>query len=224
MEVGLSYLSLDRAARTLSGGEMQRLRLSAQLGSGLTGALYVLDEPTIGLHSRDTERLLSNLHALVETGSTVLVVEHDADTIRAADYLIDLGPSGGRHGGRVVAAGSPSEVLANEASPTAKAFAGPRVHPPRAGAKVPPSGFIELTGARAHNLKDVDLRVPIGRMTVVAGVSGSGKSTLVRQVFYPALRRALGLVTPAPLFYKQLVGAGQASRAVAPPQSPLGSP
>jgi excinuclease ABC subunit A len=221
-EVGLSYLSLDRAARTLSGGEMQRLRLSAQLGAGLTGALYVLDEPTIGLHSRDTDRLLSNLRALAKTGSTVLVVEHDADTIRAADYLVDLGPSGGRHGGRVVAAGTPAEVLANAHSPTAKALTGPRIHPPRDLGITPPRGTIELVGARAHNLKNVDLRIPIGRMTVVAGVSGSGKSTLVRHVFYPALREALGLVTPDPLPFKKLVGAAQVARAVAVDQSPIG--
>jgi excinuclease ABC subunit A len=220
-QVGLSYLSLDRAARTLSGGEMQRLRLSAQLGSGLTGALYVLDEPTIGLHSRDTERLLANLRALSKTGSTVLVVEHDVDTIRAADYLLDLGPSGGRHGGRVVAAGAPSDVLANPDSPTAKALIGTRVHPSR-GSVASTRGSIDLTGARAHNLKDVDLRIPIGRMTVVAGVSGSGKSTLVRQVFYPALRRALGLVGEEPLAFKKLSGAGQVVRAVAVDQSPIG--
>ena len=120
--VGLGYLSLDRAAATLSGGEMQRLRLSAQAGAGLTGALYVLDEPTIGLHPRDTERLLENLRTLVDTGSTVLVVEHDLDTLRAADHLVDLGPGGGRLGGRIVAAGPPSEVLAAEASPTARAL------------------------------------------------------------------------------------------------------
>jgi excinuclease ABC subunit A len=221
-KVGLSYLSLDRAARTLSGGEMQRLRLSAQLGSGLTGALYVLDEPTIGLHSRDTQRLLANLRALCDTGSTVLVVEHDADTIQAADYLVDLGPSGGRHGGRIVAAGAPAEVLVHPDSPTAKALSGPRVHPARDLGIVPARGTLELLGATAHNLQKADLRVPIGRMTVVAGVSGSGKSTLVRQVFYPALRHALGLVAPKPLSFAKLTGAAQVVRAVAVDQSPIG--
>jgi excinuclease ABC subunit A len=219
-KVGLSYLSLDRAARTLSGGEMQRLRLSAQLGAGLTGALYVLDEPTIGLHARDTERLLGNLKALVATGSTVLVVEHDADTIRAADYLVDLGPSGGRGGGRIVAAGPPADVLSRADSPTARALSGARVHPPRdPGAS---RGTIALSGARAHNLKGVELRIPVGKMTVVAGVSGSGKSTLVRQVFYPALREALGLVTPAPLPFGKLQGADHVVRAIAVDQSPIG--
>jgi excinuclease ABC subunit A len=222
MEVGLSYLSLDRAARTLSGGEMQRLRLSAQLGSGLTGALYVLDEPTIGLHPRDTERLLGNLRALAKTGSTVLVVEHDADTIQAADYLVDLGPSGGRHGGRIVAMGSAAEVLAHADSPTAKALTSPRIHPPRKLGSAPARGYLDLIGARAHNLKSVDLRIPLAKMTVVAGVSGSGKSTLVRQVLYPALRRALGLVADEPLPFGKLTGAAQVRRAAAVDQSPIG--
>jgi excinuclease ABC subunit A len=222
VEVGLSYLSLDRPARTLSGGEMQRLRLSAQLGAGLTGALYVLDEPTIGLHPRDTERLLGNLRALAQTGSTVLVVEHDADTIQAADYLVDLGPSGGHHGGQIVAAGPPAAVLKNGDSPTAKALTAARVHRPRDLGNVPPRGFLDLTGARAHNLKGVDLRIPLAKMTVVAGVSGSGKSTLVRHVFYPALRRALGLVADEPLAFGKLTGTGQVRRAVAVDQSPIG--
>ncbi|HKQ69724.1 MAG TPA: excinuclease ABC subunit UvrA [Polyangiaceae bacterium] len=220
-QVGLSYLSLDRAARTLSGGEMQRLRLSAQLGSGLTGALYVLDEPTIGLHSRDTARLLSNLRALAKTGSTVLVVEHDSDTIQAADYLVDLGPSGGRHGGRIVAAGKPSDVLANPDSPTGQALTGSRVRPLHRAATSARDSLV-LSGATAHNLKKVDLRIPIGKMTVVAGVSGSGKSTLVRQVFYPALRQSLGLVTPDPLPFAKLTGAGHVARAIAVDQSPIG--
>ena len=221
IRVGLGYLALDRAARTLSGGEMQRLRLAAQLGSGLTGALYVLDEPTIGLHPRDTTRLISNLRALVDTGSTVIVVEHDAETIRAADYLIDLGPTGGRTGGYIVAQGTPSEVLAHPDSPTGNALRtleAPRP-PVRVTADVP---HLELRGARGHNLKGVDLSVPIGRMTVVAGVSGSGKSTLVRQVFYPALRKALKLETPAPLPHDGFTGHKHVARAIAVDQSPIG--
>ena len=255
-EVGLGYLALDRAAASLSGGEMQRLRLSAQLGSGLTGALYVLDEPTIGLHPRDTQKLIRNLRALVDTGSTVLVVEHDEETIRAADHLLDLGPSGGRGGGRIVAAGPASEVLSRPESPTAQALSEPTPRPvlpagaqpataaplvlasdeapakkrgrkkadPAAGAAPDPkpSRFIELRGARAHNLRGADLRVPVGKLCVVAGVSGSGKSTLVQRVFYPALRRELGLVADAPLPFDKLVGAGHVKRTLAVDQSPIG--
>jgi excinuclease ABC subunit A len=220
-EVGLGYLSLDRAAGTLSGGEMQRLRLAAQLGAGLTGALYVLDEPTIGLHPRDTGRLLGNLRRLVDLGSTVLVVEHDIDTIRAADHLIDLGPGGGARGGRIVAEGSPAEVLTNVESPTGRALANEPVH--RAPLPVPRGhAFLELTGAREHNLKRVDVAVPLGRFVVVAGVSGSGKSTLVRQVLLPAVRRQLGLVTDEPGEFDALRGEKPILRALSVDQSPIG--
>jgi excinuclease ABC subunit A len=219
-DVGLGYLALDRAANTLSGGEMQRLRLSAQLGSGLTGALYVLDEPTIGLHPRDTRLLLRNLRSLVDTGSTVLVVEHDAETIAAADHVLDLGPSGGRNGGHIIAAGPAARVLADPASPTGRALLQTaRVERP---VRPLPDAFLELSGARAHNLKDVTFRVPAGRMTVVAGVSGSGKSTLVRKVFYPALRAALGLVAEEPGPFKSLKGTKVVKRALAVDQSPIG--
>jgi excinuclease ABC subunit A len=227
-EVGLGYLALDRAAFTLSGGEMQRLRLSAQLGSGLTGALYVLDEPTVGLHPRDTGALLRNLRALVATGSTVMVVEHDAETIGAADHLIDLGPGGGRRGGQIVAQGPAADVLRDPRSPTARALRQSEVLArPHRG---PPEQHIELSGARAHNLKDVTFRVPLGRMVVVAGVSGSGKSTLVRKVFYPALRRALGLVADEPGEHDAIRGSrttggkrfGAVRRALAVDQSPIG--
>ncbi|CAN5431416.1 hypothetical protein BH09MYX1_BH09MYX1_20110 [soil metagenome] len=219
--VGLGYVALGRAASSLSGGEMQRLRLAAQLGSGLTGALYVLDEPTIGLHPRDTGRLLANLRALVDTGSTVLVVEHDAETIAAADWVVDLGPTGGRGGGRIVDEGPAARVLASD-SPTAVALRErakhrePRVPRPIADA------FLTLEGARAHNLRDVTFRVPQGRLTVVCGVSGSGKSTLVRQVFYPALRRALGLVADKPGPFESLTGTNLVRRALAVDQSPIG--
>ena len=219
-DVGLGYLSLDRAAGTLSGGEMQRLRLSAQLGSGLTGALYVLDEPTIGLHPRDTKALLHNLRALVDTGSTVLVVEHDAETIRAADHVIDMGPSGGRRGGHIVIEGAASVVLSDPASPTAQALreTGRVVRPHRPA----PATFLEVTGARENNLQNVSFRVPVGRMCVVAGVSGSGKSTLVRKVFYPALRRALGLVADPPGAHGTIKGAKAVRRALAVDQFPIG--
>jgi excinuclease ABC subunit A len=219
-QVGLGYLALDRPAATLSGGEMQRLRLSAQLGSGLTGALYVLDEPTIGLHPRDTRRLLGNLRSLADMGSTVLVVEHDAETIRAADHVIDLGPGGGRHGGHVVAEGPAARVLSDPRSPTARALQeSGRVDRPR---RPMADAWIELAGARANNLRDVTFRVPVGRMCVVAGVSGSGKSTLVRHVFYPALRRALKLVAPEPGAHTGIKGHKSVQRALAVDQSPIG--
>ncbi len=189
VEVGLGYLTLDRAALSLSGGELQRLRLAAQLGSGLTGALYVLDEPTIGLHPKDTERLIGNLRSLVAQGSTALVVEHDADVIRAADYIVDVGPSGGERGGQIVAAGSPSEVLARGDSPTAVSLRSPPAA--RAPRDLAELSWIQLDGVTQHNLKGVGISLPCGRLTVVAGVSGSGKSTLVRQVLLPAVRARL---------------------------------
>ncbi|MEO8902667.1 MAG: excinuclease ABC subunit UvrA [Polyangiaceae bacterium] len=220
-DVGLGYLSLDRAAHTLSGGEMQRLRLAAQLGAGLTGALYVLDEPTIGLHPRDTGRLLTNLRNLVNLGSTVLVVEHDTETIRAADHLIDLGPGGGSRGGRVMAEGTPKSVLKVAESPTGRALATPPVlRVPTPIARGAPE--LVLTGAAQNNLKDVELSIPLGYFTVVAGVSGSGKSTLIRHVLLPALREKLGLVTDAPGVHRSLKGYQGLERAVAVDQSPIG--
>lgn len=220
-EVGLGYLSLDRPARSLSGGEMQRLRLAAQVGAGLTGALYVLDEPTIGLHPRDTGRLLRNLRALVDTGSTVLVVEHDADTIRAADHVIDLGPSGGRGGGRVMASGPPEQVLNDANSPTAIAFARDQSEAFRA--RLPASDEqIELRGARANNLRIDTVSIPVGRMVVVAGVSGSGKSTLVTQVLYRAVRNKLGRVADRAGSHDGLSLSKKVARAIAVDQSPIG--
>jgi excinuclease ABC subunit A len=199
---------------------MQRLRLSAQLGSGLTGALYVLDEPTIGLHPRDTHRLIRNLRHLAAMGSTVLVVEHDAETIRAADHLIDLGPGGGRDGGHVVVEGSAATVLADSRSPTGRAIEhSARIERPR---RPHPTAWLELSGARANNLKNIDFRVPVERMCVVAGVSGSGKSTLVKQVFYPALRRALSLVGVEPGAHSRLLVTQSVRRALAVDQSPIG--
>ncbi len=220
-DVGLGYLALDRAAGTLSGGEMQRLRLAAQLGAGLTGALYVLDEPTIGLHPRDTGRLLRNLRRLVDLGSTVLVVEHDADTIRAADHLVDLGPAGGHEGGQVVAEGPVAAVLRDPRSPTGRVLQ--RQPELRAGLPVKSATpRLLLEGASEHNLREVRLEVPTGRFTVVAGVSGSGKSTLVRHVLLPAVRRELGLSSEVPGAFRALGGLGTLRRALAVDQSPIG--
>jgi len=220
-EVGLDYLTLDRDAGTLSGGEIQRLRLAAQLGAGLTGALYVLDEPTIGLHPRDTARLIENLRRLVDTGSTVLLVEHDEEVIRAADHLIDLGPRGGSDGGQVMSTGRPELVLVDPASPTGQALSAPHPAPPRrALAKDHPT--LELEGARVHNLVGDVLSLPHGRMTVVCGVSGSGKSTLVRAVLLPALLAHLGRSTEPAGAFRRLSGTDGLERAVSVDQSPIG--
>lgn len=222
-QVGLGYLGLDRRARTLSGGEMQRLRLAAQLGAGLTGALYVLDEPTIGLHPRDTGRLLDNLRALVDTGSTVLVVEHDADCIRAADRLVDLGPRGGRGGGHVMAVGPPDEVLKSELSPTATAIAEEATMYRRREQLGPAEHRLSLAGARANNLRGEDVTLPLERMVVVAGVSGSGKSTLVSHVLHPAVREALGRVTRPPGAFEAIdFPEAIVQRCIAVDQSPIG--
>jgi excinuclease ABC subunit A len=221
VDVGLDYLSLDRAAQTLSGGEMQRLRLAAQLGAGLTGALYVLDEPTIGLHPRDTGRLIQNLKRLVDLGSTVLVVEHDAETIRAADHLIDLGPGGGSRGGQVVAAGTPEAVLKDPASPTGRALSAPGEL--RAVLATPEGApRLVLSGARVHNLRSVELSLPLARFNVVCGVSGSGKSTLINKVLLPAVKAKLGLVTEQAGAHDRLSGTEHLKRAVAVDQSPIG--
>ena len=191
--VGLDYLSLDRSAMTLSGGESQRIRLAAQLGSNLRGVLYVLDEPTIGLHPRDNAFLLETLEALRAKGNSLIVVEHDEETMRHADVVVDLGPGAGMHGGEVVAIGPLAEIVKNPASETGRCLREPIRHPSR-GARRPletVQGWIEVTGAREHNLQEIDVRVPVGRLTVITGISGSGKSTLMRSVLKPALSAAL---------------------------------
>ncbi|KPK15574.1 MAG: hypothetical protein AMJ62_08665 [Myxococcales bacterium SG8_38] len=218
-EVGLGYLGLGRAADTLSGGEMQRVRLAAQLGSGLTGVLYVLDEPTIGLHPRDTGRLLGALRGLVDRGNSVLVVEHDADTIRAADHVIDVGPGGGKHGGRVVAQG---RLEALKGSVTGAALG----RPPKLPAQrrhTRDADWLELTGVDHHNLKNVDVRLPLRRFVAVTGVSGSGKSSLVREVLLRATREAVGMVNDAPPgSFRAIAGFEPLKRAIEIDQSPIG--
>ncbi len=204
-ELGLGYLELDRQASTLSGGEMQRLRLAAQIGAGLTGVLYVLDEPTIGLHGSDTHRLLKAMRRLVDRGASVFVVEHDSAVIRASDWMIDLGPGGGTQGGRVVASGPTVEVLKSEQSPTATAIAQEKHVQFSARICAPGDAALQLNGVRAHNLRDVNVTVPLGRLVAVAGVSGSGKSTLVNRVLFPAVCRELGLKEQAPLAYSSIV-------------------
>lgn len=205
LDVGLGYLQLDRKVNTLSGGETQRINLATSLGSNLTGSLYILDEPSIGLHPRDGDRLIGILKHLRALGNTVIVVEHDEALMRQADYLIDMGPLAGEHGGEVIAHGTVPEVLASPASLTAQYLSGERRVPVPAHRRTP-TGWLKLAGARAHNLKDVTAAFPLGVFTVVTGVSGSGKSTLVRQILYPALLRQLGGHGERPLAHENLGG------------------
>ena len=185
--VGLGYLTLDRESGTLSGGEAQRIRLATQIGAALVGVLYVLDEPSIGLHQRDNDRLLHTLKGLRDLGNTVLVVEHDADTIRHADYILDLGPGAGVHGGELVAAGTLAEILASKNSLTGKYLTGelPIPVPKKRNSPSEEKGWLEILGARENNLQNIDMRIPLGSLTCVTGVSGSGKSTLVNDILQP---------------------------------------
>ncbi len=192
-KVGLDYLALGRSAKTLSGGESQRIRLAAQLGSTLRGVLYVLDEPTIGLHARDNARLLDTLEALKAKGNSLVIVEHDEETMRRADYIIDLGPGAGRHGGEVVAQGTLAEIQKLERSTTGHCFRHPMQHPVRGSRRdlATVARWLEVRGATLHNLKEVNVRIPVGRLTVLTGISGSGKSTLMRGVLKPLAEEAL---------------------------------
>ncbi len=218
--VGLGYLALDRSADSLSGGEAQRIRLAAQLGSNLRGVCYILDEPTIGLHPADNARLLGALRQLRDRGNTVIVVEHDEATIEAADLVVDLGPGAGSHGGRVVAVAPPRELRDIPASVTGKFLGTPRrrLGPVRDVAKLP---RIQILGAAQHNLRQIDVDIPIGAWTCVTGVSGSGKSTLVRDILYCGLRRQLGLVAPPPGRFRKIICNG-IDRVVEVDQSPIG--
>src|SRR5215469_12446474 len=219
--VGLGYISLDRSAATLSGGEGQRIRLASQIGSRLRGVLYVLDEPSIGLHHRDNNRLLSALEALRNLGNTVLVVEHDEETIRRADYVIDLGPGAGRHGGDVVAIGTPAEISAAPESLTGAYIAGRKRISTRPERREP-TGAITVLGARQNNLRNIDITFPLGVITVVTGVSGSGKSTLVNDILYRALAKQLYRSREEPGAHKQLSGAENIDRVIRIDQSPIG--
>ncbi len=229
-EVGLGYLQLDRSADTLSGGEAQRIRLAAQLGSNLRGVLYVLDEPTIGLHPRDNVRLLDTLTALRDKGNSLLVVEHDDDTMRRADTIIDLGPGAGRFGGEVVARGDLKHLLKNERSVTGRSLREPMKHPLRGKRRPLPSlkkseAWLIIEGASANNLRNIDVRVPAGRLTVITGVSGSGKSTLLHQVLHPAVKAAMGrkgALKSAGQPWKAVRGAGQFASVYEVDQSPIG--
>jgi excinuclease ABC subunit A len=222
LAVGLGYLSLERSAATLSGGEAQRIRLATQIGSRLRGVLYVLDEPSIGLHARDNDRLLGSLEQLRNLGNTVLVVEHDEDTIRRADFVVDLGPGAGDAGGHLVAYGRPAQIAASADSLTGRYLSGnARIAVPEKR-RSPNGKAIHILGARANNLKDVDVQLPLGLLTVVTGVSGSGKSTLVNDILYRALAQKLYRSHEAPGAHREIVGADQIDKVIEIDQAPIG--
>ncbi len=221
VDVGLDYLTLSRSAGTLSGGEAQRIRLATQIGSALTGVLYILDEPSIGLHQRDNQKLLATLRHLRDQGNTLIVVEHDAETMLAADYLVDIGPGAGSHGGEVVSVGTPQQVMADPASITGQYLSGRRkVLTP--AMRRSPSGWITVRGARAHNLKNIDARFPLGVITCVTGVSGSGKSSLVNEIMYKSLSHTLNRSKERPGDHDRIEGVEQLDKIIAIDQSPIG--
>ena len=220
--VGLNYLSLDRSAATLSGGEGQRIRLATQIGSRLRGVLYVLDEPSIGLHQRDNNRLIEALESLRDLGNTVLVVEHDEDTIRHANYVLDLGPGAGRLGGLVVAEGTPAQIMACPESLTGRYLSGAATMLQREKPRPLTGKWLTVTGAREHNLQDITIRIPLGVMTVVTGVSGSGKSTLINDILYRSLAKTIYGSREEPGAHDSLLGAEQIDKVVRIDQSPIG--
>jgi excinuclease ABC subunit A len=223
LNVGLHYLALDRSAPTLSGGEGQRIRLASQLGGGLMGLLYILDEPSIGLHPRDHRPLLDTMRRLRDAGNTVVVVEHDADTMRAADWLIDLGPGAGVQGGELVAAGSPADVINNPASLTGQFLSGEsQVFSPNGRQQREPQQWLTVKGAQLHNLKTIDAHFPLGMMTCVTGVSGSGKSSLVAQTLSPALAQALNGAETTPGPHSGIDGLDQVDKVINITQQPIG--
>ena len=221
LDVGLDYLTLSRAAGTLSGGEAQRIRLATQIGSGLVGVAYILDEPSIGLHQRDNDRLIATLKHLRDLGNTVIVVEHDEDTMRAADYIVDIGPGAGSEGGEVVATGTAEEIMQNPRSITGQYLSGKlKIEVPKTRRK--PNGWIIVKGASEHNLKNIDVRFPLGVFTCVTGVSGSGKSSLVNEILYKTLAKKLNRARTIPGRYKSIEGVEQLDKIIAIDQSPIG--
>ncbi|EZP75090.1 excinuclease ABC subunit A [Parageobacillus genomosp. 1] len=220
--VGLDYLTLNRSAGTLSGGEAQRIRLATQIGSRLTGVLYVLDEPSIGLHQRDNDRLIATLKSMRDLGNTLIVVEHDEDTMLAADYLIDIGPGAGIHGGEVVAAGTPQEVMNNPNSLTGQYLSGKKFIPVPAERRKPDGRWLEIVGAKENNLKNVSVKIPLGTFVAVTGVSGSGKSTLVNEVLYKALAQKLQRAKAKPGQHKTIKGLEHLEKVIDIDQSPIG--
>ncbi|MBE3581825.1 MAG: excinuclease ABC subunit UvrA [Thermoanaerobacteraceae bacterium] len=222
IDVGLDYLTLDRPTSTLSGGEAQRIRLATQIGSQLVGVLYILDEPSIGLHQRDNARLIATLKHLRDLGNTVIVVEHDEETMREADFIIDIGPGAGAHGGQVVVAGPLNEVMACPHSLTGQYLSGQRRIPVPAVRRKPTEKWLEILGAREHNLKDIDVRFPLATFICVTGVSGSGKSTLVNEILYAALAQKLNGARTAPGRFREIRGIEHLDKVIAVDQAPIG--
>lgn len=221
VDVGLHYLTLARPAATLSGGEAQRIRLATQIGSGLMGVLYVLDEPSIGLHQRDNARLIETMRRLRDLGNTLIVVEHDEDTLRSADYLVDIGPGAGMHGGEIVAEGTIEDVMAEPRSITGQYLSGARSIPVPAERRAP-TGWLTVRGAREHNLKNIDVSFPLGVFCAVTGVSGSGKSSLVNSILAASLSHTLNRARYRRADFDALEGTERLDKIITIDQSPIG--
>ena len=222
IDVGLSYLTLSRSAGTLSGGESQRIRLATQIGSGLTGVLYILDEPSIGLHQKDNEKLLNSLKKMRDLGNTLIVVEHDDDTMRQSDFIVDIGPGAGVHGGEVVFAGKPQDILNCEESITGKYLSGKLKIPVPKTRRKTSVGYLEIKGAKEHNLKNINVKIPVGVFTCVTGVSGSGKSTLVNEILYKTMARDINRAFERPGKYDKIKGLDFFDKVINIDQSPIG--